>query len=206
MRNDFTNIAESNLTEAATRQRVANAKFQLVRMGAAARYHQSAYGRLAGGANEFSPPLPTGAPTDPFTSSPLKMAPSPLGMVCYSLGPDRVDDGGSITYDPSNGTNSCGDITLEVPAQRKYPFPRGGVRARTRDEVLRQFPNNLPPDPFADTKGKPLGASTGFPVFVYSYGPDTDEHVFRIQHPQVAYDPTNGTISNGDLFMQIPGR
>lgn len=80
------------------------------------------------------------------------------------------------------------------------------MRARTRDEVLRQFPNNLPPDPFADTKGNPLGASTGFPVFVYSYGPDTDEHVFGIQHPQVAYDPTNGTSSNGDLFIQIPTR
>lgn len=94
--------------------------------GAGCRMILIAYGRLPGGANEFSPPLPTGTPTDPFTSSPLKMAPSPLGIVCYSLGPDRVDDGGAITYDPSNGTLSRGDITLDVPLQRKYPLPARG--------------------------------------------------------------------------------
>ena len=134
------------------------------------------------------------------------MSPSALGIVCYSLGPDRLDDQGAITYDPTNGTVSRGDLTLELPRTRRYPFPRTCATANTREELLAQFPSGLPPDPFADRRTKPLGVSNTTPVYVYSYGPDTDERVKGLIHPQLMYDPTNGTSSAGDLWMRIPGR
>jgi hypothetical protein len=31
-------------------------------------------------------------------------------LVIYSIGPDREDNGASFPYDPTNGTNSAGDI------------------------------------------------------------------------------------------------
>lgn len=203
---EYTGILDQNMPEAVTRQQVSNTRFQLVRMGAAARYHQLASGVLPGNAREFSPPLASGLPADPFTSAPLRMAPAPAGIVCYSVGPDRLDDGGAIAYDPSNGTLSRGDIPLEVTRARKYPFPRGGVRANSPAELLAQFPNGLPLDPFADARTKQLSVTGAAPVYVYSFGPDTDQNVIHAQHPQVMYDPTNGTVSDGDLWIRIPGR
>ena len=42
---------------------------------------------------------------------------SPYGRLkdgkVYSFGPDRVDNGRQILYDPSNGTTSAGDVYLE---------------------------------------------------------------------------------------------
>jgi hypothetical protein len=215
-----TRIVQRNAEEAITRFRCTRSHFQLIRAAVAARHHFLRTAAFPQQAADFAPLLPAGPPPDPHKpAEALRFHTDADQFLCYSVGPDQKDDAGSILYDPTNGTKSRGDIVVRMPRERKYPFPRGGVRAANREDLLRQFPNGLPPDPFADTKGKPLEVSNTFPVYVYSYGPDTDESG-GIEDPQtkqrrkravtdfpeVAYDPTNGTTSNGDLFMEIPSR
>ena len=47
------------------------------------------------------------AAIDPFTSGPMKVS---GGGKFYSLGPDKVDDGGTVLYDATNGAVSRGDV------------------------------------------------------------------------------------------------
>lgn len=205
--------SHSVLTEGLKR---ADAQFQLLRMATAARYHFLKTGRFPAAANEFDL-LPLGVlPTDPFGNGPLRFAQKPDALVCYSVGPDGKDDGGAITYDPSNGTKSGGNIVLEVPRERKYPFPAGGVKARDKADFVRQFPNGLPTDVFArrtkDGKAS-LGVTDTSPVTVYSRGPDgtspadegsNERNAGKPFLPFVTYDPTNGSNSGGDIWLAVP--
>jgi hypothetical protein len=52
-------------------------------------------------------------PIDPFSGEPLRYIPKPEGILVYSFGHDRDDDGGA---DPPEGKNimSDGDLTFEV--------------------------------------------------------------------------------------------
>jgi hypothetical protein len=197
-----------NIKEAVVRHQVADAKFQLVRMATAAKYRFISEQAFPRSAEEFVPLLPDGPPKDPFAEEPLKFIAAPEKFTCYSIGADEEDNRATVSYDPTNGTVSRGDIFLEVPRKREYPFPRDGVKAASAEELRRQFPNGLPADPFADTRGKSLGISNTTPVYVYSYGPDVNEQWARQMGeryvPEVLYDPTNGTISQGDLFIAIP--
>ncbi|MCE5231512.1 hypothetical protein LLG95_18190 [bacterium] len=52
---------------------------------------------------------------DPFTTLPLRRIDEPTTTTLYSLGPDRADQRAAITYDPTNGTHSVGDIFIHVP-------------------------------------------------------------------------------------------
>jgi hypothetical protein len=166
-------------------------------------------------------------------------------LICYSIGPDKNDNNATITYDPTNGTISIGDIWTRVPRQREYPFPREGVRAANEEDFWRQFPNGLPTDPFAARKGRSLSTTTSLrgDLCVYSFGPDVDEfkrlpegYIARLTTDlaetsgakrsyipgfgpvrdmygqplrvvphvlQVPYDPTNGAVSEGDIFMRV---
>jgi len=127
-------------------------------------------------------------------------------LICYSIGPDKTDNRATVEYDPTNGTVSPGDISTKVSRVRQYPFPRAGVRAKSVVDLMRQFPSGLPPDLFASTRNKQLGTSTvSGDVYIFSYGPDVDE--FKQPQPhrlESHYDPTNGLISEGDLFIRIP--
>jgi hypothetical protein len=208
-------IAEPNVEETLTRHRVSDAKFQLLRMATAARERFLQGGGFPETREAFAPFLPKGLPQDPFTSFPLRFAASADSFLCYSFGPDERNQLGAVTYDATNGTLSAGDVVLEVPRQRKYPFPQGGVKAATGDELLRQFPNGLPTDPFADTRGRSLRVTQTTPVMVFnvgpdrvfSVGPDTDEKSIDAAgpsyRPSVLYDPTNGITSRGDLFLEV---
>ncbi len=190
------------------------------------------------------------------------------GLIIYSIGPDGKDDLGAIRFDQSErGWDSVGDILIEIPRMRKYPFPADGVRADNAEELLEQFPNGLPLDPFSDGFKNPVAGGfttptalaildipSSYPLTVFSIGPDAgfwayltlkpenrQEHdglmqpVFNgdyiesaeanklareqevfIPHasprlefwtPQViSWDPTNGTKSQGDIFLTIPKR
>ncbi|MFH0793067.1 MAG: hypothetical protein V2A74_03440 [bacterium] len=55
---------------------------------------------------------------DPFTEEPLHVNESEDGPLFYSLGPDLKDQGGKISYDPTNGTVTPGDLILRLGA---YP-------------------------------------------------------------------------------------
>ncbi len=193
-----------------THEHVVDARFELLRMATAAKYKLVFDGRVPKSVSDFAPLLSEGLPEDPFVSTPLKFFYDKTNrqFICYSIGPDKVDSKASVEYDPTNGTMSSGDIIAVVSEKREFPFPRDGLRASSAEEVKKLFPNGLPPDNFADTRGKSLGISNTTPVYIYSYGPDTDEADARKLGdkyvPEVMYDPTNGTISEGDLFIKIP--
>ena len=148
---------ESNMKEALTRQGVTDARFAALRTAIAAQYRRMTAGEFPKTPAEFGPLLPGGPLGDCFaTSVPLKFLEKPDGFYVYSIGPDGQDDALTISYDPTNGTMSRGDISIRVPRKREYPFPAEGVRVNTAAELLKMFPNGLPPDLFADTKGRPL--------------------------------------------------
>jgi hypothetical protein len=259
----------ANHQEVFTRQKTSDTKFQLLRAATAARYHQMTKGAWPRSAAEFAPLLDQGLPKDVFvtttTLSPgavqdaLRFTRLADGFAVYSVGPDERDNGATLDYDPTNGTLSAGDLAIRIPKERKYPFPRGGVHAANAQELLKQFPDGLPADPFADVKGRPLGmidATMTQPLVIFSFGPDCDEAqaypggaipkvngsptgqpprgrdlqaVFdygpsprpeglgtggpatptmsasgRYQRAlQPFYDPTNGTTSKGDLYMEV---
>jgi len=182
------------------------AHLELVRMATAAKYRFITQGTFPKAPEEFAPLLTNGLPKDSFSSESLKFISNPDEFTCYSIGPNKQDNFANIIYDSTNGTVSSGDIILKVPSQREYPFPKNGVRASTRDELLKQFPNKLPYDPFANRRNVSLKITNTTPVYVFSVGPDTNqfEVIDDSYVPKVHYDPTNGTTSAGDLFITIP--
>lgn len=178
----------------------------LARMTAAAKYCLLATGAFPMKLEDFSPLLPDGLPLDAFTEHDrLKFIPGSEPFVCYSVGPDGKDDLAAIKYDPSNGTVSGGDIFVDIPREREFPFPRQGTRAASASDLLQQYPNGLPTDPCAYTKDARLAISNTEPVYVFSFGPDRDESARgEFPEPEVAYDPTNGITSNGDIIFAVP--
>jgi hypothetical protein len=169
---------------------------------------------------------------DPFSEqgNPLKIISTPEEVVVYSIGPDLLDQEAQIAYDPTNGSISEGDVLLRVPIKPKYPFPQHSVSYPTREALLAQYPNGLPDDPFSDKRGMSYVISDTTPPIVWSFGPDADlgEHQLEQGVPQPnplptfgtgrlpdgtwmklintpdepVYDPTNGTISNGNIYLQ----
>lgn len=195
-----------NLGDDEVRQSVSDSSLQLVRMATAAKRHQLDAGKLPLSASDFAPYL-SSPPADPFSSQPLRLA-TDEPYRCYSYGPDKQDDRGLLQYDPTNGTVSPGDLITTISEARVYPFPSTPVHANTRDEILHLFPNGLPVDSFADVKGHGMRITSSTHVCVYSVGPNTDEgRIAPIEDtyvPAVQYDPTNGTISGGDIFITLP--
>jgi hypothetical protein len=154
-----------------------HAHFQLIRAAAAARHRFLSTGAFPSTAEEFAPLLPSGPPLDPFVEAQsLAFRMDGDDFLLYSYGPDKSDNGGLLVYDPTNGVSSAGDILVRVPPRRKYPFPREGIRAANAAELLTQFPNGLPPDPFHDLKDYSLSildATTTRGVAIFSFGPWT---------------------------------
>jgi len=200
-----------NYSEAITRWNTAEAKSRLLLAGAAARHNFLKTGEFPREASGFAPLLPEGPPQDPFTGTPLRFIGNRDPFVVYSVGPDKKDDKAAFLYDPTNGTISPGDVFFEIPRKPRYPFPPKGQLASTKVGLLKQFPNNLPPDSFHDVKGAPLSITDTVPAKIISFGPDTDSARVRpdgtgLLPLQPAYDPTNGTISPGDLILNTaPG-
>jgi len=172
-----------NYLEVQTRHKVTDMKFQLLRMATAAKYHLVTARDFPSSEKDFASLLPDGVPRDVFSIS--KKAPlrfirnSPDEFTVYSIGPDDGDDKASISYDPTNGTITPGDIFITIPREREFPFPKQGVHAANAFDLLQQFPNGLPADVFADTKGLPLSiieSTETDPVVIFSFGPNTDEN------------------------------
>jgi hypothetical protein len=235
-----------------TRHLISDTKFNLVRMAAAAKYHYVKTEKFPTSDKEFDEYIEDGIQKDLFnSSSPLKYKKLKNNhFVIYSFGPDEKDNGASLKYNPTNGTVSDGDIYIDIPPEREYPFPEGPVKAKDAYELLEQFPNGLPTDIFSDGYLLPLSiveSTKNHPVTIFSFGPDTNESDYDrktysltpdttspVPTPKPPdnssdgrnlqkilrryaeseeeesdiepyYDPTNGTISNGNLFIEIPG-
>jgi hypothetical protein len=247
-----------NIEEVTTRFNVAEAKTALLRQGAWARLYLFRQGDWPVDINAMHTDIGAPKVADPFdTSSTLKMTTSGTQLVVYSIGPDKKDDLMKITYDPSNGSKSAGDIFFSLPKRTTSPYPDGGVHADSAEELLEMFPEGLPVDNFSNyayssgpsTNGLYSGrfgimdATTTRPLTVFSAGPDarvedvelttppdfwkkpggiyqpvlvhqylldgkgeseTSDAIGATLMPQ--YDPTNGTLSDGDIFIEIPRR
>lgn len=70
---------------------------------------------LAGLDRVVEPGTETVKRIDPFTATTLRYYDSADRRVIYSLGPDREDQRGALTYDPTNGSFSAGDIMIRTP-------------------------------------------------------------------------------------------
>lgn len=227
--------------EKQVREAHTDAKFHLLCAAIATRYKVLTTGRFPQKPDDFGALLPNGLPADPFTSGTLRFRPDyPQPFAVYSVGPDRIDQLAGISYDPTNGTVSAGDVVMTISREPKYPFPLKPLHSSTRDQLLAQLPNGLPVDIFANTWGLPLSVSNTTPVRVFSFGPGTNQQDTKDRYdieqymkgppigingitvptptphssngykppyiPLVLYDPTNGIISGGDLYINIPPR
>jgi hypothetical protein len=241
-----------NFEEFVIRQKAADVKFQLLRLAVASRYHLLKHGDFPDSLKDIDSTILKDVPRDYFhEGNPLKILKGPDKLTLYSTGPDQDDDQARISYDPTNGTKSDGDIFLVIPREREYPFPIDGVKSEYAYQLLKKFPKGLPPDTFADGRGDRslsiIESTEKNPVVVFSFGPDTDEDDYTPYVPgsgfafspvptpdpgvnfpfprnlqyvmrrstvfppppghwtlQPMYDPTNGTVSPGDLFIEIP--
>lgn len=208
-------VHSANAVEMMTRLRAVDAQFELLRVATAARARMLTAGSFPAEGRQFMPYFTT-VPDDPFTSAPLKTVTAEESFVVYSVGPDKTDDRAEISYDPTNGTVSRGDLLIEVPRQRHYPIPAGGLHGTTAKDIDRQMPNGLPTDIFATIKGAPLNVvQTSTSLVMFSWGPDMNgpkpkektrpaENVSAPTSLDVQYDPTNGSVSRGDLIMTVP--
>jgi len=183
-------------------KKIAETEFDLLRMATAARFRLVTQGVFPKSNEEFAPLLPQGPPRDPFGDGPLRFRMTTDSLVCYSIGPEEDD-------------RTRSEISIKVPRVREYPFPRGGVRATSVEDVARQFPNGLPIDPWANCIGTTV-TTTG-DVLVYSGGPsgpgssavygDFEDWLTGTSHAlTLQYDPTNGISSPGGLFIRLPRR
>lgn len=199
---------EANFLEALVRHRLANQRLDLLRSAAAAKKYQLAAKTWPGTAQATNAMFANDPPKDLFSGGWLLGGPRDGGFVVYSVGPDKVDDRAAFSYDPTNGTLSGGDLFIEISAERRYPFSREPFRPKTHDDVARAFPNGLPPDPFAQTRMRPLTVHPDDPTVIFSFGPDFDEAAFtasggKYPPPQPQYDPTNGIVSAGNLYYRL---
>lgn len=198
---------QSFTLEVRTRSRTSFAMLEALRVAAAVRAQQARTGKLPTEIATLAPEFLEELPSDPF----MKDRPisyrirSPREAIAYSYGPDLTDDYAAFAYDPTNGVISTGDVLVRIPREPEFPFSSEGPRAAEAADLARQFPHGLPTDIFAATRGKPLSVwEDAQGVAIYSYGPDSDEHDADPPHElEEMYDPTNGIISAGDIFVRL---
>ncbi|MBN1866311.1 hypothetical protein JW916_03365 [Candidatus Sumerlaeota bacterium] len=191
-----------NFLECEIRHNVSDAKIQVLRMATAAWHRFLETGESPRSDAEFDLFGAEGLPADDFApTQTLKFIQLEGGeFAVYSVGPDGDDDRAATAYDSTNGTTSDGDIFVVVPREREFPFPKEGVRAADAADLLRQFPNGLPTDPFASTKGRPLSildSTTTQPVVVFSFAPNADEsrsRAYGVPGPGVESLPADAAL------------
>ncbi|MCB9770428.1 MAG: hypothetical protein H6752_19695 [Candidatus Omnitrophica bacterium] len=200
------------------RNRLANAEYDLIRMGAAAQYHRFRDGEFPDTEEDFEPLLPE-LPEDPFVDEPLKFIKGENGgkFTVYSVSVDGVDDRASFAYSPTNGIDSTGDILFTIEKNHHFPVPKGGLRANSATDVLNALPNGLPWDPFSKY-GHPLNiydSTANEPVRIFSLGPRTDLPLPRVlnieafrlgttEKTQLEFDPFGGSPTEAQLVFYPP--
>ena len=239
-----------------TSRTLSDVKLDLLRVAVAAKSHYLATGDFPSSEKDLLPFFPEGFPKDPFLEGcSLSFARTSSGeFLIYSVGPDKKDDKGAVSYDPMSGFDGKGDIVIRIPRLREFPFPKEAVHSARAYELLEQFPNGLPEDPFSFSTKIPfkiIESNDNHPVVILSFGPKALISDFypkimdHINHtpstlkpvptppppanasrgrgsqlimrrsedfppppgcwtPEPFYDPTNGTRSNGDLFIELP--
>lgn len=93
--------------------RLADAFDALTLVGTAAERYRGAEGRWPAAVDDLVPGQLTAVPPDPFGGGSLRLGPDPLrpeGLVIYSVGPDRIDQGGR----PRDATDGTGDLVYPL--------------------------------------------------------------------------------------------
>jgi hypothetical protein len=125
--------------------------------------------------------------------------------------PDLTDNQGKLEYDPTNGTVSDGDITLTVHRKPIYPTLREGELPRSAAEFTRLFAYGLPKDNFIYGGATPLkvheivDSDTSGTLYLVSVGPYKPPDGNYANVPGVLYDPTNGVVSAGQIYIPLNG-
>ncbi|MCG3199215.1 MAG: prepilin-type N-terminal cleavage/methylation domain-containing protein [Candidatus Omnitrophica bacterium] len=126
----------------------------------------------------------------------LALAVEAYGIDHYNNSPDAR--GNNQTYPPSPIAQAFGDPTAIAETWR----------VTTPIQYIRDIPSDtFVPPPGDPTQGGPFGvdgaylhylndALLGEVWIIFSYGPDTDR-----EPGDLKYSPTNGTISDGDLYQ-----
>jgi hypothetical protein len=112
VRDTLMSIALPNFEEASIRQKVSTARFHLTQLALAERVAQLEGAHSPAAPRDLVPKHLATEPLDPFTSAPF---PRSATGDFYSPGPDGRDDQCAVTYDPTNGTLSPGDIVMRTP-------------------------------------------------------------------------------------------
>ena len=202
-----------------TNRLLSDVKLDLLRLAVAARSHYLATGDFPSSEKVFLPFFPEGFPKDPFLEgSSLSLSRTSSGeFLIYSVGPDKDDDRGAVSYDPMSGFEGKGDIVIRIPRLREFPFPREAVRAASAYEILEQFPNGLPEDVFSSSPKIPLKiieSNDNHPVVILSFGPKAltsdfyskiMDHMIRTPSPlkPVSTPPPPANVSKGRSFQII---
>ncbi|PKO18093.1 hypothetical protein CVU37_07170 [candidate division BRC1 bacterium HGW-BRC1-1] len=105
-------VAVPDSQVAYTRQEVTAARFHLTELALAERIAKLEGAAAPTAPGDLVPKYLVTEPMDPFTSASF---PRSATGGFYSLGPDKHDDQGALTYDPTNGTLSAGDIVMRAP-------------------------------------------------------------------------------------------
>jgi hypothetical protein len=104
---------ESRRVSAASFNR-ALASLRLVRCHLALREYWLAHGGYPESLSELAPDILADVPLDPFTGRNLVYRRLPAGYQLYSVGPDRIDDGGRPVPPGGSAAAPTGDLTLDV--------------------------------------------------------------------------------------------
>ena len=113
----FYAISLPNFTEAKTRAEVARTKFDLLRLNTARQIWTLEHGAPPARMADLVPSLLAELPVDRFAKGKEKNDKSEKqtygeGTAWHSIGPDGMDQKGTLVYDPTNGTISPGDVVL----------------------------------------------------------------------------------------------
>jgi hypothetical protein len=81
-------------------------------------------GRWPNALAELTPRYLPAVPTDPYDGQPLRLKRTPDGLVAYTVGPDRRDDGGAINRQkPVDPGTDFGYRLWDVAKRRQPPLP-----------------------------------------------------------------------------------
>lgn len=106
----FFYVAAPSYQEAHVRENYAKALLDLLAIETASKLYQIDRGAPPDSLSDLAPDYLENEPLDRFREK----RPYPFNEYFYSIGPDGLDQNGTIPYDPTNGTFSSGDVFLQT--------------------------------------------------------------------------------------------
>jgi len=106
----YAKLRFDRIDEAHVREKMVKALFDILCLQIANRIAEIETGGKTDDLNEFTGKFSNEPRLDPFTSEALLWDTS--AETFYSVGPDEMDDGNLLRYNPTNGIISVGDISL----------------------------------------------------------------------------------------------